>query len=724
MRKRAWLVIIMVLSIWGCVSFGNYYYKQGTQAEINKGWDEAISAYEKAILENPNEYAYKMALARVKFSASLHHYQQARKLIAAGEKEEGLKEYEKALSYDPTNRAVTEEMRRVAQGPAEKEEPKTEKLEYPVKLQVRKDKIELKFTEASLRSIFQALAKHAGVNIIFDELFKDTPISIDLSGKTFEEAVSYLCLASKNFYRIIDDKTVIVVPDQPVKRIQYEQNAIKVFFLSNINAQDIFAALQQMLRTQYRAPNIFVDKNLNTITVRDTPTNIDLAAELIKKWDKPKGEVIVDLEVMEVSRTKLRQYGVDLDKALVGFRYAGPGATESEGWYNLGEIDLGKGNSYQVTLPTALIRFLESDVDTKILAQPRLRGVGDEEIKAMVGQQIPIPQTTFSPIAAGGVSQQPIVSYTFQNVGLEIKIKPKIHLEREITLEIELKITALAGSGYADIPIIATREVKNIIRLKDGETNLLAGLLRDEERKTLRGIAGLKSIPIIGSLFGATDQTIDKSELVMTITPYIIRAIPRSPADDKPVWIELEGMSTGGRGEAGVTEERFEPEEIPETETAVTGREQPGREQPGEEVPGGNNQISLDPANFEVPQSREFRISVNVRTQQEVGNLSLSLSFNPQVVKLRDVIEGGLTRQLGEKVPFLKNVDNSGGSCTIGFSSPQLTRGFKGGGSLAILVFEAAAQGETRIAVTGVSANGPTGQVVSFTSRESRVVVR
>jgi hypothetical protein len=205
----------------------------------------------------------------------------------------------------------------------------------------------------------------------------------------------------------------------------------------------------------------------------------------------------------------------------------------------------------------------------------------------------------------------------------------------------------------------------------------------------------------------------------MTITPYIIRAIPRSPADDKPVWIELEGMSTGGRGEAGVTGERFEPEEIPETETAVAGREQPG-----EEVPGVNNQISLDPANFEVPQSREFRISVNVRTLQEVGNLSLSLSFNPQVVKLKDVIEGGLTRQLGEKVPFLKNVDNSGGSCTIGFSSPQLTRGFKGGGSLAILVFEAAAQGETRIAVTGVSANGPTGQVVNFTSRESRVVVR
>ncbi len=719
MRKHAGLVVIVALSFWGCVTFGNFYYKQGAEAEVNKKWDEAISLYEKALLENPNEYSYRLALARVKFSASLYHYQEARKLIAAGKKEEGLKEYEKALSYDPTNRAVIAEMRRIAQGPPEKEVPKEEKLEYPVKLKASGEKIELKFTQANLQSIFQALGKHAGINILFDEQFKDVPISIDLYGKTFDQAVSYLCLASKNFSRVIDDKTIIIVPDTPPKRIQYEQNAIKVFYLSNINAQDIFAALTQMLRTQYRAPNIFVDKNLNTITVRDTPANIELAGELIKKWDKPKGEVVIDLEVMEVSRTKLRQIGVDLDQALVGLRYAGPGGTENEGWYNLGEVDLGKGTSYQISLPTALVKFLESDVDTKVLAQPRLRGVGDEEIKTMVGQQIPIPQTTFSPIAAGGVSQQPIVSYQYQNVGLEITVKPKIHIEKEITLEIDLKITSLAGSGYADIPVIATREVKNMIRLRDGETNLLAGLLRDEERKTVRGIAGLKSIPIIGSLFGATDQTIDKSELVMTITPYIIRGTPHTTEDDRPVWVGLEGLSPSGRGEQEAGEPGYEPGEIPESETVVSGRE-PAEE----EGRSGENQISLDPANFEVPQGREFRISVNVRTQQELSSLSLNLSFNPQVVRLKDVVEGGLTRQLGENVPFLKNIDNSGGSCTIGFSSPQLTRGFKGGGSLALLVFEAAAQGETRIAVLGISASAPTGQAVSFTGRESRVVVR
>ncbi|MDH4272449.1 MAG: hypothetical protein OEW18_10810, partial [Candidatus Aminicenantes bacterium] len=414
MRKNAWTLVILPLLLWGCVSFGPHYFKMGNEAEINKEWDRAIEYYEKAIAEKPNEYAYKMSLMRVRLSVSLSHLRSARNLVSQGSIEEARKEYEKALAYDPQNRSILEEMRRLTQEASPVEEPKEEIIEYPVKLKAPQDKIELKFTEASLRSIFQALGKHSEVNIIFDELFKDMPMTIDIAGKQFEEAVGYLCLASKNFYRVIDEKTLIVIPDQPVKRIQYEQHAIMVFYLSNINAQDIFAALQQMLRSQIRAPNIFVDKTLNTVTIRDTPANLMLAAKLIRKWDKPRGEVIIDLEIMEVSRQKLQEIGVDLDNALVGLRYAGPGATENAGWFNLGELRLGASSSYQISLPSALIRFLQADSDTKVLAQPRLRGVGDEEMKTLVGQKVPIPQTTFTPIAAGGVSQQPITSFTYQ----------------------------------------------------------------------------------------------------------------------------------------------------------------------------------------------------------------------------------------------------------------------------------------------------------------------
>ncbi|MFZ2053205.1 MAG: secretin N-terminal domain-containing protein [Candidatus Aminicenantales bacterium] len=720
MRKNAGALIILSFLLSGCVNFGPQYFKMGNEAEINKDWDQAIQHYEKAIAEKPNEYAYKMSLMRVRLSASMSYLRSARNFVAQGRIEEALKDYEKALAYDPQNRSIFEEMRRLTQEAPPVAEPEEEIIEYPVKLKAPPDKIELKFTEASLRSIFQALGKHSGMNIIFDELFKDMPMTIDIAGKQFEKAVAYLCLASKNFYRVIDEQTLVIIPDQPVKRIQYEQHAIKVFYLSNINAQDIFAALQQMLRSQIRAPNIFVDKTLNTVTIRDTPANLMLAAKLIRKWDKPRGEIVVDLEIMEVSRQKLREIGVDLDNAALGLRYAGPGAAEDAGWYKLGELKLGASSSYQVSLPSALIRFLQADSDTKVLAQPRLRGVGDEEMRTLVGQKVPIPQTTFTPIAAGGVSQQPITSFTYQDVGLEITIKPKIHLEKEITLEIEVKITNIAGSGFADIPIISNREIKNVIRLKDGETNLLAGLLRDEERRSLSGIAGLAGIPIIGNLFGSTDKTIDQSDLVLTVTPYIIRSLPRTAEDDKPLWIELEGISSISRGDRSQIDEITRREMEMGEETAVMRTPEAEEDKPQEDL--GASEVSLDPANFEVPQGREFRISANVRSQQEIGNMSFSLSFNPQIVKLKDIIEGGFIRMPGAQVPFLKNIAE--GSCTIGFSSPQPAQGLKGGGNLAILVFDAVAPGETRIMVTAVSANTPRGQSINFTARESRVVVR
>ena len=498
MSIRNWTVVIMILGLWGCAGFGNYYYRQGNQAAVNRNWELAIQHYEKALEENPNEHSFQVALQRAKLSGSVEALRNARILANQGKKEDAIKQYEKALAYDPQNVAIFDEIRRLSPQEAPVQKVKPFQIEPPVKLKVGRDNLELKFTDASVRSIFQALGKHAQVSIIYDELFKDLNLTIDISGKEFEDAVSYLCLASKNFYRIIDEQTIIVVPDQPVKRIQYEQNAIQVFYLSNINAQDIFAALQQMLRSQFRAPNIFVDKNLNTITVRDTPGNIELAAQLIRKWDKSKAEVVIDLEIMEVSRQKIQNIGVDYSGLGIGVRYSGPGLSSDEGWYNLSEIQLGKASSYQVSLPSAVVQLLESDADTKILAQPRLRGLADEEIKTVIGQKIPIPQTTFTPIAAGGVNQQPVTSFTYQDVGFDIKLKPKIHVEGEVTLEIELKVSALAGSGYADIPIIATREVKNVIRLRDGESNLLGGLLRDEERKSLTGIAGLKDIPLLG----------------------------------------------------------------------------------------------------------------------------------------------------------------------------------------------------------------------------------
>jgi len=715
MRKMASLFLILLV-FWGCTTF-NKSYKLGTEAATNKNWDEAIKHFENAIQQDPNNSAYRLALTRAKILASISHVYKARRLSSEGKKEEALAEYDIALSYDPSNRVIAEEARLLKEGEEKEEKPAEPKIEPPVKLQVSDAKLHLNFMhdQVRLKSIFQALGKHAKVNILFDEQFKDIPFSVDLSDKTFEQAVNSLCLATKNFYRVIDENTIIVVPDLPAKRIQYELNAIRTFYLSNIKAEDIQASLMQILRSQFKAPQLMVDKNLNSITVRDTPAVLEMAERLIRLWDKPRGEVIIDLELMEVSRYKLKNFGIEFDQFLLGLAYSGGENPPTEtGWFDLSKLDFAKKENYQITLPTALVQFLEADEDTKILSQPRLRGIEGEEISYLVGDKIPIPRTSFTPFAAGGVAQQPITSFEYEDVGIDIKITPQIHFEKEITLELEINVKSVGGTGVADIPIISTREVKNIIRLKDGETNLLAGLLKDEERMSAKGIIGLKNIPLLGGIFSSNERTVQQTDVIMTITPYIIRTKPVSEEDLEPLWVDLSGIFSSAIGPGGIQRDV----EMRDAEL----RRMQEQERPG--VEEGRNSLMLNPANFEITKDREFRISVILRSEEEIGSLSVNLSFNPSVVTLKQITRGSVAAQAGKEAPFLQNIDNSSGTCTIGFSSTDVSRGFRGSGRLANLVFDAVADGESTISFSSVSANTPTGKAISFETRDARVRVR
>jgi len=709
-------LFLILLVFWGCTTF-NKSYKLGTEAATNKNWDEAIKHFENAIQQDPNNSAYRLALTRAKILASISHVYKARRLSSEGKKEEALAEYDIALSYDPSNRVIAEEARLLKEGEEKEEKPAEPKIEPPVKLQVSDAKLHLNFMhdQVRLKSIFQALGKHAKVNILFDEQFKDIPFSVDLSDKTFEQAVNSLCLATKNFYRVIDENTIIVVPDLPAKRIQYELNAIRTFYLSNIKAEDIQASLMQILRSQFKAPQLMVDKNLNSITVRDTPAVLEMAERLIRLWDKPRGEVIIDLELMEVSRYKLKNFGIEFDQFLLGLAYSGGENPPTEtGWFDLSKLDFAKKENYQITLPTALVQFLEADEDTKILSQPRLRGIEGEEISYLVGDKIPIPRTSFTPFAAGGVAQQPITSFEYEDVGIDIKITPQIHFEKEITLELEINVKSVGGTGVADIPIISTREVKNIIRLKDGETNLLAGLLKDEERMSAKGIIGLKNIPLLGGIFSSNERTVQQTDVIMTITPYIIRTKPVSEEDLEPLWVDLSGIFSSAIGPGGIQRDV----EMRDAEL----RRMQEQERPG--VEEGRNSLMLNPANFEITKDREFRISVILRSEEEIGSLSVNLSFNPSVVTLKQITRGSVAAQAGKEAPFLQNIDNSSGTCTIGFSSTDVSRGFRGSGRLANLVFDAVADGESTISFSSVSANTPTGKAISFETRDARVRVR
>lgn len=707
MNKRV-LILATILAVWGCQTL-SMDYRQGVQAEMSQKYEEAVKFYQKAALNNPNEPAYRIALVRARSSASFYYLQAARTLVAQNKKKEAEVNYTKALFFDPKNFQAAGELQALI-APPEKPRKAPEKLEGPVQLKGLGEPLNLSFrNDVSLRSIFQTLGRVAGVNFLYDDTFRDTNLAIDLTGKDLQQAVNFLCVASKNFSRVIDERTVIIVPDNVQKRMQYELNAIKTFYLSNIDASDVQMRLTQMVKTMYKVPAIQVDKNLNSLTIRDTPQAVALAEKLLRSWDKAKGQVLIDIEIMEVNRIREKNLGIDLSTGALGIRFD-PGTLDEDGFFPIRGTDFGDLANYQMTVPSALASILAADSDTKIIAQPKIPGVSGEKIEYIVGQKVPIVNSQFAAIAAGGLQTQPIVNYTLTDIGITIKMTPRIHLEKEVTLEIELTISSIAGQGVAGIPVIANREIKNVVRLKNGETNLLAGLLRDEERLSVGGITGLKDIPLLGHLFGATKKQVEQTDVVLTITPHITRSIEISEEDAKPLWVDPDNLSgvTGAGGAAAVPAGRAD---------SAMAEEEPSRPEDS-----GGSTVYLSPASFEAPREREFRMNVELASDQAIGNASLVLTFDPRILNLKDVLEGGGLRQLGDKVPFLKNI--SGGTCTIGFSSPPGGTGFKGRGVLAVLVFQSVGQGQTSLGFTSATAGSPMGQSILLQTGEASVNIR
>jgi general secretion pathway protein D len=685
---------------------------------MNQNWDQAIEYLEKAIEENPTNSYYRLALLRAQLSAAGLHMNEARRLAAAGKVEEALAEYDKALFYDPDSRLILNEAQRLIKQQEQPEEALPVEMLYapPVKLAVSDQPITLKFPrDVSLKSIFQALAKYSEVNIIFDDGFRDKPFSIDLTDMSFEQALDRLCMASKHFFRIVDSQTVLVLVDQPQNRMKYEQVAIKTFYLTNIDAQEVQQPLMQMIRAQQSIPQISHNKAVNSITIRTTPDRLKLAEQIIRLWDKPKGEVMVELQLMEVSRQKLSELGLELDNYGIGVAYT-QGVTD--GWANLGDLDFGNADNYSIAIPNAFVRFLETDVESKFLARPQLRGVHGEKIEYMVGDEVPIPNSTFQAFAGGGIASTPVVSYDYKPVGIEISITPTIHSRDEVTLELDVKIKALAGSGYADLPVITTRQIKNIIRLRDGETNLLAGLLKDVERTTLKGIPGIKEIPIIGALFSYTDQEVQQTDVIMTITPHIIRSLSIGAEDQMPLWLPLEGIS-GDSGGGRLPRVRGMVPSDPTEDDAMMDVIRDDREPQAE----GSNRVTLSPPGFETSAGREARVNVGLASSEELQNMTLNMTFDPQVLKLKAIVRGNVLSRLGDNPSVLENIDNASGTCIIGFSAP-LNQGVRGSGNIVTLVFEALAPGESQVAVSSISANSTRGQPVSFDATTSNIRIR
>ena len=521
--------------------------RHGQDAEHRQDYDRAVVEYSKALQLNPNSGDARFGLSRAKLRAADDHFTKGRRLAAVGKFDEALVEYQLASELNPTSGVIDEELRstrtKLRAKVAVQREGKTELesliertrnlpppgLDLPPNVKMPAT---LTFRDASSRDVFTTIARFGGISLIFDTTFRDVPVTVDLRNASLEDALLTVAGATRTFYRVTAPQTVVIVPDTPAKRREYEEDIVRTFYLSNADLKETMDLLRLVLDARRISPTTAT----NALTIKDTPENIAAAARVLSAVDKARPEVIIDVELLEVARTRLQEYGLQVaspaSAGINGSATVPAGANQTLTLLSL--RNLSQSDVLLANLPGLYYRLLKSDGSTRTLANPQLRTSEGTSALARFGDRVPIPVTTFAPIATGGTPQQPITSYQYENIGVNIEITPRTHHNDDVSLALKVSVTSISGTGFAGLPTFGNREISTIIRLRDGETNMLAGLIRDDERQSLEGLPGLSDLPLIGRLFAHSQKTTNQTDIILTLTPHIIRVLDLNEADLRP----------------------------------------------------------------------------------------------------------------------------------------------------------------------------------------------
>jgi general secretion pathway protein D len=499
------MVLLVVLAA-GCGasrSFG-----RGDAAARTGNWDAAVEHYRRAVQQNPTRTDYKIALERAMINASHQHLDQARILEVRGNVDDALREYRRASEYDPTNRQIVfkiQELEKKAREAMEASRPKptiTQMREQarrtspePLLNPASREPLVVEFRNSTLRDIFNSISTLTGINVTYDRDFQDRSYTVRLDGVTLEQALNQILSANQLFYKVLNERTIMVIPDTPPKRAQYEEQVIRTFFVSHADATELAQLINTIIRVPSMAvqPMIAPNKTSNTITVRATANVASIIEKVIEANDNPRAEIVVDVQILEVNRSRAKQYGLDLSSYSIngvfspeqdprlGSAAAPPAAAPGAGGaapatptaptagtlnsppFNLNSITRGISLSdFYLAVPTAVVRFLETDSETKLIAKPQLRGAEGQKLTLNLGDDIPVPSTVFTPLATGGSNVNPLTSFNYRSVGVILEITPRVTFENEIILDLLVESSTLGRDvniAGANLPSFGSRKV-------------------------------------------------------------------------------------------------------------------------------------------------------------------------------------------------------------------------------------------------------------------------
>jgi len=597
-------------------------------------------------------------------------------------------------------------------------------------------------------------------------------MSVELNNATLEEALDYLAVMTKSFWKPLSANAVFVTLDNQNKRQEYEDHVTRVFYLTNVTSQQELTEISSTVRAVANVQRVFVFNSQSAIIVRGSADQVALAEMLIYNLDKPRSEVLVDVVVMETTRVKSRDLALGpTSGGGSGLTFAvspkttttgeGTNATTSSS-VSLARLGHLSTNDWSVNLPGATLEALMSDRNNRVLQSPQVRVVDGQKASLKIGDRVPYSTGGFQP-AFGQVGtgfNSLYSSFQFLDVGVNVDITPKVHNPDEISLHIELDISNVRDRidiGGIQQPVVGQRKVVHDIRLKEGEVSLLGGLVQTQETKTVSGIPGLASIPVLRRLF--TSESIEKteSELMIAIVPHVLRtpeyepgsykgissgsdrvirlsfARPRAEEPAAPVKPATE--TTPVPGAPAPVPVKPETPAAPKPEAAPPAEPVPPPEQPKPEaaapvtppvptpVPAPASLV-FTPAAVEAQPGTTVTIELRVNGVRDLFDSPLRFKFDPQVLRLNEIQRGTLLTGDGQQVIFTRNILNDRGEASVNLMRPPGSGGVSGSGSLVTLTFQVVGRGVATVSAPGVALRDSQSQTILTASPQATIQVK
>jgi len=810
-NRFAMFVVLVALALTAAGCGAARSFGRAEDAARMGNWDAAVEYYRRAVQQQPERNDYKIALERAMINASHEHLNQAQLNEARGELEEALREYRRASDFDPPNRQLAAKVLEIERRIREQYEAQPRNNIAQLREQARQAgpppliKInevlpEIRFNNTSIRDILNFIANATGINVTYDRDYQDRAYTVQLNGVTLEQALNQILSANQLFYKVINQSTIMVIPDNAQKRANYEEQVIRTFYVAHADATELSQMINTIIRVPAMAvqPMIAPNKTANTITIRATTAVAAIIEKMIDANDKPRAEIVIDVQILEIRRDRAKTFGVELTDYQIGSVFSpesdprgvstnadGGGTTiVTKPTFNLNTITRGVSTAdFYLAVPSAVVHFLESDSETKLIAKPQLRGAEGQKITLNLGDQIPVPSTVFTPLATGGANTNPLTSFNYKDVGINVEMTPRVTIEGDIILDLLVENSTRSGDvniAGQNLPSFGSRKVTTRLRLRDGESNLLAGLLREDERRLLSGLPGLIHVPILNKLFAMNGPNeITQTDIVMLLTPRIVRTQEITAGDLSPIYIGTQ-QNLGLNGPPPLIAAPLEPEPLapaappvavapappagatpgvsiippgsspfPGT-TAVPAAPSPAVPAPG--APPGGAAVSAPPpapsaatpaaipaapsgatatnpaatiaaAGAQIvmtPPGPEFRVgggpytvAVSATNASRLSGLSLTVTFNPAVLRVRAVQEGSFMRAGGAQAAFTQMVDPTTGRIDIAIVRAGDATGVAGTGLLAAVLFDAVGGGAANLSITG-TATAPGGGAASL----------